>query len=97
MKSKKYKQKRASAIDAHLYNLLDKLLIILLIAGVLVFIFYPLLCIAGQSFKGQLYSLNSLDWRQHLASGLWEEKKLDIALLQASADLGAPGWIKVRL
>ena len=52
MKNKEPRQKRASFNDAHFYNILDYFILAVLIAGVLLFILYPLLCMIKQSFVG---------------------------------------------
>lgn len=58
MKNNKQKQERASCIDAHFYHFLDKIIFLSLVAGVLVFILYPLLCIVRQSLNdGTEYTL----------------------------------------
>ena len=52
MKNKEPRQKRASFNDAHFYNILDYFILAILVAGVLLFILYPLLCMVKQSFAG---------------------------------------------
>lgn len=52
MKSNRLKRERASGFDALFYHILDRFVIVVLLAGVLVFILYPLLCIMAQSLKG---------------------------------------------
>ena len=53
MKNKEPGKKRASfKYDAHFYNILDYFILAVLIAGVLLFILYPLLCMIKQSFVG---------------------------------------------
>lgn len=52
MKNKEPRQKRASLYDAHFYNILDYVILAVLVAGVLIFILYPLLCMIKQSFMG---------------------------------------------
>ena len=53
MKNKEPGKKRASfKYDAHFYNILDYFVLAVLIAGVLIFILYPLLCMIKQSFIG---------------------------------------------
>ena len=53
MKNKEPGKKRASfKYDAHFYNILDYFILVVLIAGVLLFILYPLLCMIKQSFVG---------------------------------------------
>ena len=52
MKNKEPRQKRASLYDAHFYNILDYFILAVLVAGVLMFILYPLFCMIKQSFIG---------------------------------------------
>ena len=52
MKNRKPREKRASFYDAHFYNILDYFILAILVAGVLIFILYPLLCMVKQSFAG---------------------------------------------
>ena len=52
MKNKEPRQKRASLYDAHFYNFLDYFILAVLVAGVLMFILYPLFCMIKQSFIG---------------------------------------------
>ena len=53
MKNRKPREKRASFYDAHFYNILDYFILAVLVAGVLIFILYPLLCMIRQSFVGE--------------------------------------------
>ena len=53
MKNRKPREKRASFYDAHFYNILDYFILAVLVAGVLLFILYPLLCMIRQSFVGE--------------------------------------------
>lgn len=52
MNNRKPIKKRASLYDAHFYNILDYFILAILVAGVLIFILYPLLCMVKQSFAG---------------------------------------------
>ena len=53
MKNRKPREKRASFYDAHFYNILDYFILAVMVAGVLIFILYPLLCMIRQSFVGE--------------------------------------------
>ena len=53
MKNRKPREKRASFYDAHFYNILDYFILAVMVAGVLLFILYPLLCMIRQSFIGE--------------------------------------------
>ena len=53
VKNRKPREKRASFYDAHFYNILDYFILAVLVAGVLIFILYPLLCMIRQSFVGE--------------------------------------------
>ena len=53
MKNRKPREKRASFYDAHFYDILDYFILAVLVAGVLIFILYPLLCMIRQSFVGE--------------------------------------------
>ena len=53
MNNRKPIKKRASLYDAHFYNILDYFILAVMVAGVLIFILYPLLCMIRQSFVGE--------------------------------------------